>query len=204
MFRRSKDLRTPPNSIKVVNMENAKYTPTNWHWIITPEQIEKIKANDRDTINKVYFDNYDKFKRIAFNKCLKWHCLQFIDDCIQQVYLDLPKYNFTDGRRLFNSICKSFHIACGHNGIKAFSLDAPKGGNNENKQTLFDYLADNVGADFYEQKREQHENERHALNIIAAQTQLSDKDKDILTAIAFGCAAYRGVFAYAFAQAVTA
>ena len=40
-------------------------TPENWHWKITPEDIEKIKANDRDTINRVYFDNLPKFEKIA-------------------------------------------------------------------------------------------------------------------------------------------
>lgn len=39
-------------------------TPECWHWAITLQQIEQIRRDDRKTIDKVYFDNLPKFRRI--------------------------------------------------------------------------------------------------------------------------------------------
>lgn len=198
-FELARDHTRRPTIYKVVNMENIKFTPQGWHWKITPEQIEKIKERDRDTVNKVYFDNYDKFERLA-----KWYCdiikrRELVDDCTQQIYADIIDYDYTDTRTLFYSIRRSFWTACGCRTTKYdfVSLD----------ETLYDdgetILADILPSTYdITQEAENKENERHALELIAAQTHLSDKNKDILTAIAFGCLAYQGLFAYEYAQAV--
>ena len=180
-------------------MENEKYTPNGWHWKITPEQIEKIKERDRDTINKVYFDNYDKFERMAKRYCNILNRRELVDDCTQQIYADIMDYDYTDTRTLYHSIRHSFWAACGVGKCDIVSLDETL--YDDGETTLGDILPSTYDIT---QEAENKDNERHALELIAAQTHLSDKNKDILTAIAFGCLAYQGLFAYEYAQAVAA
>lgn len=179
-------------------MENIKFTPQGWHWKITPEQIEKIKERDRDTVNAVYFDNYDKFKSMAKRYCDIIRRRELVDDCIQQIYADMVDYDYTDARTLFYSIRRSFWTACGVGKVDVVSLD----------ETLYDdgetTLADILPSTYdITQEAKNKDNERHALDMIAAQTHLTERKKDILTAIAFGCLAYQGIFAYEYRQAYT-
>lgn len=75
-------------------------TPENWHWKITPEDIEKIKANDRDTINRVYFDNLPKFASVARGYIWRSRAvgryidLSYVQDIINEIYLRLPLCSF--------------------------------------------------------------------------------------------------------------
>lgn len=180
-------------------MENEKFLPTGWHWAITPEQIEKIKERDRDTVNQVYFDNLEKFKRMAYRYCrrVKQH-IQFFMDCVQQVYADMIYYDYTDARTLFWSIRHSFCRAIGSTRVQIKSLDEP----------IFDgdgVLADVIPTyDTAERDYDRKAQEVHALHLIAAQTHLSGKAKDILTACAFGCLCYSGLFEYEYSKVCTA
>lgn len=184
-------------------------TPQGWHWKITPEQIEKIKAHDRDTINQVYFDNYDTFKGMAKNYCRRVKRFNDWQDCVQQVYVDLPAYNYDCTAYFYLSLNGSFRYACGFPVHERFpiivSLDTlllcDEDGDG---QTLYDRIASKIGIHYVEQESERREQERHALEIIAAQKSLTERDKDVLTAIAFNCWAYRGLFAYAYRKAHSA
>ena len=89
-------------------MEDGKTPGTGWHWKITPEQIERLKAKDIETLNKVYFDNLEKFKRIGITFCLKARDFYFYDDFLNQVYVDLPFYHFENLSKFYMSLNTSF------------------------------------------------------------------------------------------------
>ena len=165
-----------------------------WHWKITPEQIERIKANDRETVNSVYLDNLLTFRKMAFKYCRnarKWDC---VGDCVNQIYVDLTDYDFTDTKTLFWSIYKSFRRACMSVRVPVVSLDKPL--LDEEGATF----GDMIGVDGFEEL-ERKEHECSVLEIIAEQTQLTDRQRDELTAFAFGIKAYRGLYAEEFRQA---
>lgn len=61
---------------------------TGWHWKITPEQIEKMKENDRETVNEVYADNLKKIRAIGYGFCRRARCFSCYEDFLQQVYID--------------------------------------------------------------------------------------------------------------------
>ncbi|MDE7463951.1 MAG: hypothetical protein K2M48_02880 [Clostridiales bacterium] len=169
-------------------------TPENWHWQITPEQIARIKQRDRDTVNQVYFDNLNKFKKMAYSFCGKRKLYSYFWDCVQQVYVDMLDYDYTDTRSLFWSIRHSFWLATGITKRPFISLDEPVF---DDEITLGDIIPtyDTTERDF-----ERSEQEKHVLELISAQTHLSDKQRDILTAYAFDCLAYRGLFEYAYRE----
>lgn len=90
-------------------MENGKTPVGGWHWKITPDQIERLKAKDIGTLNKVYFDNLETFKRIGLSFCRKAHRdFYYYDDFLNQVYVDLPSYNFKDTFSFYYCLIKSF------------------------------------------------------------------------------------------------
>ena len=176
-----------------------KYMPSGWHWKITPEQIEKIKERDLDTVNQVYFDNLDKFKAMAYNFCYSREVSYCFEDCVQQVYVDLLDYDFSNSKRLFWSIRNSFYRACPPLLSGTVSLFTPIKGADD--IALMDCIEALDEVDAEQRKQEQ---ERHVLAIIAEQKQLNDKDKDILTAYALNCLCYRGLFAYEYTKAFAA
>lgn len=175
---------------------NTCATPDNWHWKITPEQIEKIKERDRDTVNQVYFDNLPKFKRIAYRFCRNTKRLSYYRDCVQQIYADMLYYDYSNVRKLYWSLYHSFYRAVGYTRYRTVSLDKPLFDNSI--ATLADFIPID---DTIEKEKDKQEHDRHVLEIIAAQTQLTERNKDFLTAYAFDCLAYKGLFAYEYAQA---
>lgn len=181
-----------------IRYDNPKFLPTGWHWKITPEQIEKIKARDIDTINKVYFDNLKQFRRMAYKYCGKNKLYSFYRDCVQQIYCDLPSYRFDSSFELSFSIKNSFARACMSCKRVLLSLD----------KSLIDgdriYADILIAIDTPEKRLDDREQERHALQIIANQTQLTERARDILTAYAFNCKVYKGLFAYEYARMHTA
>ena len=115
-------------------------------------------------------------------------------------YVDLPAYNFRDTGKLYWSIRKSFRAAGMLTRRPCVSLETPLTDNGE--ITLADTIA---GADGFAELEEQ-ENARAVLDMIAEQTQLTEKQRDQLTALAFGVALYRGIYAeeYRYAHTVNA
>lgn len=86
---------------------------------ITREQAIKVNLNDVETINKVYFDNIKVFTAFArfyqYKKTYgaKVYCAE---DILQQVYVDLRYYDFTNdstARKCLNITC----IASNNGGI---------------------------------------------------------------------------------------
>lgn len=182
-------------------MEADRYLPTGWHWKITPEQIAKIKANDRATINEVYLSNYAKFIRIAKNYCRRVKRSQFWIDCVNQIYVDLPLYNYSDTNSLYLSMKRSFRYACGFPkncyNVCVLSLDLPVYGDDgdDDLKTLGELIGVTDTTD-----EERHAEDKHVLQMIAAQTQLSENERDCLTAFAFNCRVYAGLFRYEYEQ----
>ena len=174
-------------------------TSEKWHWKITPEQIERIRQRDRDTVNQVYFDNLDKFKKMAYKFCNKTKRRDYVQDCLQQIYADMLDYDYSCLRKFYWSIYHSFYCAVGYTRCHTVSLDKPIFDGNDATLADFMPIADTAVSD-----TEKREYERHVLEIIAAQTQLTERSKDFLTAYALDCKPYVGVFAYEYAQAFTA
>lgn len=173
--------------------------PTNWHWKITPEQIPKIKANDRDTINRVYFDNLSTFRAMAGKYCRHTQLFDFFEDCIQQIYVDLPKYRYDDAKALYWGIRTSFIFASLANRHCCASLDARLSDDEDENLTLLDC----IGVDGFKES-EEREQARNVLSIIAEQVQLTEQQRDMLTAFAFGCRVYRGIFSDEYREAYSA
>lgn len=164
--------------------------PGTWHWKISPEDVEKIKKGDRETIDRVYFDNYKKFYKFAYRFCRDKNRLSYVEDCIQEVYLDLPMYDYSNVKTFFRGLLRTF-ICCSFNRIRTVSLFSPIGRNKDGEEfTLIDVL----GIDFFKDLEEREDGERNAINIISAQHVLSDIEKDFLTAVAFRCTPYRGLY----------
>ena len=111
-------------------MEDGKTPGKGWHWKITPEQIEKLKAKDIETLNKVYFDNLEKFKRIGKALCFKARDFSYYEDFINQIYIDLPFYNFENLSRFYMSLIISFK-RCRNFSKYEISIDTPISGTDE-------------------------------------------------------------------------
>ena len=170
-------------------IERAILTPENWHWAITPEDVKKIKAVDRETINRVYFANLKKFERIANNYC----CFvirnpSFFEDCVQQIYVDLLFYDYTDNKTLYNCILRTFKRATLRSRYE-ISLFTPVHGK-DNDSEFVDFL----GKDFFAELEEKQVGEENALIMINSQTALSALERDFLTAVAFRVRPYEGLF----------
>ena len=82
-------------------------------WKITPEQIEKIKQNDREAIDKFYFDNYSRFSLMAKGYAIKRQNMglgQFCaEDMLQNLYIDLPVLNYDTSGKFVSSAFNSFY-----------------------------------------------------------------------------------------------
>ena len=172
-------------------------TPDSWHWKITADQIANIKAGDRETVNRVYLENLDKFKRIAWRYCEDINRLDIVHDCIQQIYVDLPVYDFRDTGKFYCSIRNSFRAAGMLTRRPCVSLETPL--TDDGEITLGDAI---VGADGFAEMDEE-ESACAVLDMIAEQTQLTEYQRDQMTALAFGVALYRGIYAEEYRHAHT-
>ena len=177
-------------------MENAIPTPENWHWAITPDDVKKIKAVDRETINRVYFDNLFKFRSMAGKFCRDHRCRsRWYEDMVQQIYVDLPKYNYTNRRTFANGIIKSFWsvfkgVSFGNCGSFETALS------DDDKS-----LADVIGVDTFNFIIDHEDDDKQVLTIISTQDHLTDLQRDFLTAVAFACTPYRGLYAEEYRRA---
>ncbi len=168
-----------------------------WHWRITLADIEKIKANDRETVNRVYFDNLEKFRKMALKYCFKCCNYDFLEDCNNQIYVDMTEYDYSSRLSLWWDIQTSFRRASMATRLPPLSLEAPL--SEDGEKTLLDTLETDGFAEL-----EEREHARNVLEIIAEQEQLTETQRDMLTAIAFGVALYRGIYAEEYRQAFAA
>ena len=92
-------------------------------WICTEKQLKKIKNNNNLAINKFFNDNY----KIIYGMARKFfynHIYIFgntidINDLINQVYIDLPLYNFDNKTKLYYSIVYGSFYCINYGGISA-------------------------------------------------------------------------------------
>lgn len=181
------------------NRPNNSDTPDKWHWAITPEQIVKIKQRDRDTVNQVYFDNLSKFKRIAYRFCRNSKRLSFYRDCVQQIYADMIYYDYTNVRKLYRSLYRSFYRAACFDSSRIVSLDKAMFDDSENS-----FIATISAPEYDPDKYTEYEKSvKRVLQGIARQTQLNERGRDILTAVALNRLFYEGIFKDEYANAFT-
>lgn len=124
----------------------GKTPATGWHWNITPEQIEKIKAYDGETIKKVYAENMKKFRAIGYGFCRRARNYDCFEDFLQQIYVDMPKYDYTDTKKFYYSLKRSFFNARLFS-RREISLETELCGDEE--YTLADTVADDFNIDDY-------------------------------------------------------
>lgn len=168
-------------------------TCENWHWKITAEDIAKIKANDRPTIDKVYFDNLESFRKCAYNFCRKHRAFDLFDDCLQELYITLPNWDYRNTKTLFWSIKRTFYNACLFEKI-AFSLDEPL---REDSETTKGEMLQAAEPSVTE--NDQKESFKKLLNLLA-KLDLKDTERDALICQALGISLkylslYGGVYA---------
>lgn len=92
-------------------------------WVFDEKTIIGIKNNDSDCINKFYFDNLDIIKRIAyrfrrkhFNTYLS--LVYSFDDLINQVYVDLPFYDYKSRISLYFCIVYGSFLYISYGGYR--------------------------------------------------------------------------------------
>lgn len=163
---------------------------TRWHWKITDEQVERLKAGDLEARNEIYFDNLYMFRIVTVNYLHKKRCLQFVEDCVQQIYVDLDTFIYNDRGSFYFSLIHSFNRVIGY--IPYHSLDAPvsKDSFTTFSETLIstcvviDPLTHMINKETYGVL---------ALKMIGQQ-KITEHEKDMLTAFAFSVPRERGLY----------
>lgn len=180
-------------------------TPENWHWKITPEDIEKIKANDRDTINRVYFDNLPKFAKVARGYIWRSRAVgryidfSYVQDIINEIYLRLPLCSFINVQRFYCSLLNICRLAVyGKVSRCKIALSLDEGFTKNEKSEGFETYESRLLTVSYvnEMNLEREDNEKKVLSVIGNQKQLTAKQKDFLTAYVLHVRPYDGIFDY--------
>ena len=170
-----------------------------WLWKITATQIEKIKAKDGEVIRRFWEDNERLIKNIIKKQVLflrlrnvKSVRLYEFNDFLNQVYVDLPLYNYENSKRLYYSIVRSVEkTAFGGYSVFVTWTDLKR------EDLEFVEAIDMPYEDTYFQDMEYKELAKITINIIANQKQLTDMQKDVLTSVAFGWCDIKGAYEYA-------
>lgn len=90
---------------------------TDWRgWKITDEQAALILNGDIMARNAFYFDNLARVRCMARRyiwerKFAPNGCEYDFDDCINGFYLDIPLFDFCDGKRISYSVYRSFYYS---------------------------------------------------------------------------------------------
>jgi hypothetical protein len=136
-------------------------------WSYTPEQAVLIKAGDMDARNRFYEDNLERISGMACGYAARMRLLRVPrkyepDDLIQQVWLDLPLFDYRAFRNLTVDVRRSFfwsywggwsYLSETHNklwspeyrGTALLLVDEPsKGGGGE---TVIDFLRSDQSAE---------------------------------------------------------
>lgn len=172
-------------------------TPENWHWKITPQQIQEIKQGNRDTLATVYFDNLPTFRRVVYNICRRHNLLCFFEDCLQQIFVDLEHYHFENTKRFYSSLLVSCLIAFGASFKSVpfkycISLETPLRSVVKEQEFDGNTLADTLVAKECFEDTDNEENKR-LVEIIEGQ-HLTPAQSDLLCALGIGCNYRRGLF----------
>lgn len=170
--------------------------PLSWRFQVESDQIEKIKACDCKALETFYFLNYEKIRALALSYCRKNGCYDLLEDCLNQVFVDLPQYDFLNDLNFYWCFRHSFSRACLLSRQTVVSLDAPVSSDNDDEMFT---LGKCIGVDGFTEL-ERKEDEQAVLKLIAAQSSLSDLARDQLTGFAFNCKVYRGLFRDEYSQ----
>ena len=107
------------------------------------------------------------------------------EDITQQIYLDLPYYTFDNALKFYYSIRRNSVMSI--KSLDTALFDTEKDGKSEN---IIDYITD----DRVNDNIEREESEHTVLIALKNQRQLTQKQKDMLTAYAFHARLYDGIF----------
>ena len=89
------------------------------NWVFEDGDIFKIKLADADAMSKFYFANYEMLRRMARAFERRWYWFPGYDweEALQQVFVDLPHYDYSSRRRLYYSIVCGTFLRAPYGGI---------------------------------------------------------------------------------------
>ena len=89
------------------------------NWIFEDGDIFKIKLADADAMSKFYFANYERLKRMAraFKSRRYWGQGYDWEEMLQQVFIDLPYYDYSSRSKLYSSIVYGTFLRAPYGGI---------------------------------------------------------------------------------------
>ncbi len=144
-------------------------------WIYTPEEVEEIKKSNVEAMTSFYYNNYNHILSICKGCLFKRKCIYGqgniveLDDLLNQVFIDLPCYDFT---RLYREILKTCYGICygGYRGYKngsilTVSLDTVISKPKEKILTIADMLEDKT--DYFNLSEELAEREEKDKRLFA-------------------------------------
>lgn len=131
--------------------------PDFWRYKVTASQIAGIKAGDRAAVREFFNANYDTITMCARKYYWKFwdlrHNQYTMDDYINQIYCDIPLYNYKNsyeiwmGMRLSCTYLPNGGVLCSRRRYKAdvlnalrISLNAPV--NKDSKTTYENFIPD--------------------------------------------------------------
>lgn len=99
-------------------------------WEITPEQAERIKAQDWDACAKFYEDNFRHLERLAYHYVQhkeyliwnKWNA----DEILQCAYLDLPYMDYRSAKAFVTLFCNGTCYFSAYGGLAYLKENNPK------------------------------------------------------------------------------
>lgn len=165
-----------------IREEAEELLPDFWRYKVTASLIAGIKAGDRAAVREFFNANYDTITMCARKYYWKFidlrHNQYCIDDYINQIYCDIPLYNYKNsyeiwlGMRLSCTYLPGGGVLCSKRRYKAdimnalrISLNAPV--NKDSKTTYENFIPDSRNC--FEQKSEKdvEEFEAYCMTIAA-------------------------------------
>lgn len=92
--------------IRVINPEEQ--LPDFWIYKISAAEIDRIKSGDKQAIRQFFNDNYELIRNCARKFYWKFmdlrHNQYCIDDYINQIYCDIPLYNYKNSYEIWTGM----------------------------------------------------------------------------------------------------
>lgn len=117
-----------------IREEAEELLPDFWRYKVTASQIAGIKAGDRAAVREFFNANYDTITMCARKYYCKFmdlrHNQYTVDDYINQIYCDIPLYNYKNsyeiwwGMRLSCTYLPNGGVSCSKRRFKADVLNA--------------------------------------------------------------------------------
>lgn len=81
-------------------------------WKITNEQATAIKNGDKEARFRFYIDNLARIRKMARNYTHRnSRCVGLMADMVQNIFCDIPLFDFTNGASVSRSVYRSFYYA---------------------------------------------------------------------------------------------